>query len=143
MAAITDAQTMAVFEILEVPQASGFTTNDEMGAISADTQYTPTATASAYIALTAAIAALVDPQLARVEEIADKWNNTVRLKLGRINDGQVGTLSNATADYDGLRSECRALLQIYLPFYKYHEVLAKRSGVSSTYGGGFNVPISR
>lgn len=139
---LDDDQEMAVFEILEVPQEVGFTTYDQMGAISADSQYTPTATASAYLAVQAAIDALVDPQLSRVAAICDKWNNTVRLKLGRMEGGNVGQLSNVTADYAGLRLECRLLLQNYLPFFRYQEVLAKRAGASG-YGGGMNIPISR
>jgi len=136
---LTDNEKMAIYEILEVPQKTSYQTMNGLGSLTAATDIAAAGQSAAYTALATDIAALVDPQAARVQEIAQAWNAKARLKLAQISNGNVGNLSQVTLDYEGFRDQCKKLIKVYLPWYTQWEAREKMAGMGGA--GGANLSI--
>ncbi len=69
----------------------------------------------------------------KVKALVVQWD-LVRLSIARVDDGGVGenAVTGVTYDSRDKQSRIRDLIQIYIPFYKWHEVLARRAGSSNS-----------
>lgn len=122
--ALTAAQIRSVFECLEVPYSTSYYTTDGMGALSAQTDVSGATTGQAKTVLTSAIAALGSDEETKVAALIVEWD-AVSLNVGEITSGGVSDLSGLSFSWDQKRKLIKERMQIYLPFFRVHERLAK------------------
>ena len=135
--ALTTAQQISLFQILDVPYGTSYNTLDGMGSLTAQTDIN-IATAQAYTVILAAVAALESDVETVLTALITEWD-AIGLNSGRIESGGVGDLAGASFDWDRKRQLIRERVQVILPFYRWHEVLARRSAT----GHGVNISVER
>jgi hypothetical protein len=128
---LSSAEEISLFEILEIPYANSYTMVEGVGTISVTFLMTAKTTVQAWIA------ALDAASITRLQSNISRWDTIGTTPL-RMDGGSVGAISGLTLDYDGERKKIKDRVLNIVPFFRYHEVLAK-----SESGGGFNVRICR
>jgi len=128
--AMTVDRQIALFEALDVPYATQFNTLDGMGALSSQTDISNSTSGQAKTAILAFVASLENmPSVVTVlNTYLDRWT-TISTKVTAIN-GSIGEVSGVTYDYENERTLLAKRIQLLVPFYKWHEVLARQAGES-------------
>ena len=135
--ALSDAEKMSLFEILEVPYATEYHTADGMGTLSAQTDVSGASQGSAKTAIESYLTDdLSSAAETRLQTYIARWD-TLSTKHVRMNGGAVGQIGGVERDPEDEREEIRKRVKLLVPFYKFHEVLAKRRG------GGGHIPLIR
>lgn len=127
--AFTEPEIRSIFEILEVPYSTGYTVTDGMGAIGALTEISNNSTGQAKTYLLEYLAAMDATSIAKVQALVVQWDS-VRLQIARVDDGSVGenAVTGVTYSAADKQQRIKELTQVYVPFFRFHEVLAKRAG---------------
>lgn len=140
--ALSAARDIALFQILDVPYFTGHYTLDGMGTLS-NLQDTSGATANqAKTVILAYVLANIEgtaPLLLILTTDLDRWI-TIGSTTVRMETGNVGTLGSVTLDYRDERALIADRVRIMVPFYKFHEVLARQKAAG---GSGMNVGVIR
>lgn len=131
--AFTEPEIRAIFECLETPYSTSYTTMDGMGAIGALTDISNGSTGQAKTQILAWLAAMDATSITQTQALVVQWN-LVRLSIARVDDGGVGenAVTGVTYDSREKRHQIQTLMQTYVPFFKFHEVLARRAGTQNS-----------
>jgi len=126
--AFTENEIRSIFECLETPYASQYATLDGLGMIGATTTVNSGSTGQAQSQILAYLAAMDATSIARVQALVVKWD-AVSDASARVNNGGVGdgAVTGVTWDAREQKHVIQGLMQTYVPFFKYHEVLARRA----------------
>jgi len=122
--ALTAAQIRSIHEILEVPYSDSYGILDHMG-LTECVGATADAAVAAKTAIATAVAALGADSETKVSAIVTEWD-ALGFKTMSLVAGQVGDVGGMTYDLNERRDLLRQRLQIYLPFYKLHEILERK-----------------
>lgn len=123
--ALTEKQNRIVFHILEVPYSTEYHTVEAMGTLSAQTDIN-NVTGQAKTEILAYLAALsTDDQIDLVEYL-ERWD-VIKLRTAKIEGGGLGDLSGVSSDPAQERALIKQYVQDMVPFYKHHEILARRT----------------
>ena len=145
--ALTQAQRIALFQILEVPLSSSYYTTDGMGSLSVQFT-TPGAT-------TGQANANIDSFLTNIDNATngnppglgagtsailavdlDRWN-TLGSSVTKIESGGIGDINGASDDPKDERALIKERVKYIVPFYRWHEVLEKRNA-----SGGNSIAVT-
>lgn len=129
--ALTAAQTRSVFEILEVPYLTTYNTVTGVGALTASTSVAGAGTSAAYTALNTSITALAADDETKVTALVTEWDS-IRLDTTVIQSGGISNISGVSYNPAEKRALIKQLMQVYLPYFRAHEVFAKDMGPSMT-----------
>jgi len=108
-----------------------------MGALSAQTDISGSTSGQAKTQILASIAALAADDETKVTALCTAWD-AASLNVGEISGGGVADVTGLTFTWEAKRDIIRQRMQIYLPYYRYHEVLARQNGSKGT-----NIPVVR
>ena len=138
MATLTDAQTVALFQVLDVPLNTTLNTVSGLGSLTSSTDFSGAGSSAAYTSINTAVTALAAARGVTLAVDLDRW-----IELGssvvRLEGGGVGSIQGATMDPDRERALIRSRVLIILPYYRFHEVLARMNQA----GGGLSIPVTR
>lgn len=129
--AFTNTEIRYIYEILETPYSTSFYTLDGMGEIGALTDISNGSTGQAYTQINTWLAAMDATSITVVQALILEWI-PVRFATTSLVQGSVGANSVTGANYDPgqKRHQIQSIMQTYVPFFKFHEVLARRAGSS-------------
>lgn len=142
--ALTVPRNIALFQILETQyvdgtNTAGYSILDGMGSTTSTVALAGPTAYQAATAINAWVANMSAEAVTALCVYLDRW-----IALGtstiRIEGGQVDDISGVTKDN---REECVKIKELVLalvPFYQFHEVLAKRAGAAAN---GLNVAVMR
>lgn len=119
-----------IFFILEVPYTTSYNTVNEMGVLSAATDVSGASQGAAKTAILASIAALGADEETELNTLCARWAVLGTTSIN-MQGGGVGSVQGVTFDYDKERAIIRERVKYILPYYKLHEVFAKRMGGNS------------
>jgi len=134
MATFTETETRYIFECLETPYSIQYTTIDGMGSIGSTTYISVDSQGQAKTMILDWIASMDDTSISMVKTtVIPEWIK-VRTATAEMRGGSVGTnsITNMSYDPDKQRHRVQTLMQTYIPFFKLHEVLARRAGPSQS-----------
>lgn len=80
---------------------------------------------------------LVAADEAKITSLISDWDN-ISLNSGQIDAGGVTDVQGLSFSWDAKRKLIRERMQIYVPFFRYHEVLARENK-----SGGMFIPVVR
>lgn len=139
--ALTTQRYLALFEILETPYYGGYFTLDGMGTLSASTEIASATQAQAKTEIVDFVATNIETDttvttgaLAVMNVLLDRWI-TIGTQTGRIEAGGIGSISGVTANYTEERELIKAKIKNQIPFFRHHEVLARRMGAANANSG--------
>lgn len=135
--AYTAAEIRSIFECLQTPYADQYVTMDGLGMIGATTTVNSGSTGQAKSQILAWLTAMDADSITKVQALVVKWD-AVRDASVRVNNGGVGdqAVTGVTWDSTDQKKAIQDLMVIYVPFMRYHEVLARRAG-----GAGVSLTI--
>lgn len=127
---LTAAQIRSLFEVIEVPFATSYYTVDGIGSIGAQTDVSGGATGQAKTQILAFLdTRTTDDETAIIALLIEYA--LVRLDVASITQGSVSeNVNSASYSPDVKRARIKELMQIYVPFFRWHEVLAKQNATS-------------
>jgi len=127
--ALTDAQDLALYTVLEIPYATKHNTLDDPGLISYENDADAlvyTGTAAAKSAVTAHLATMTAAALTQLALLLDAF-----IDLGfdntKILGGSIGNIQGVTSDPDLDRETIKKQVIILVPFYREHEDFIRRN----------------
>jgi hypothetical protein len=135
--ALSDARALALFEILETPYYSGYFTLDGMGTLAASTEISAATQGQAKEEIIDFVATNIEATaglLTVLNARLDKWI-AIDTQTGRIEAGGVGSISGVTANFTEERELIKAKVKNMIPFFRHHEVLARRLGAANANSG--------
>lgn len=128
--ALTAAQRQAVLEALEVPDATGYYVLQGLGTLAgAVSESTSSAGAVALIDATLAAIALNAGKEALLVALCTEWIACSSSTM--VIDGGIGNLSGAKLDPEKKRARIASRIKLMVPYFRYHEVLAKQAETDS------------
>jgi hypothetical protein len=98
-----------------------------MGALSSQTDVSGATSGQAKTQILASIAALTSDTETKVTALCTAWD-AASLNVGSIQGGGVTDVQGLNFSWDDKRAVIRQRMQIYLPYYRHHEVLARMTG---------------
>lgn len=136
---LTIEQKIALFQALEVPFATSYNTVSEIGSLSAATSVAAAGQSAAQTAITTWLDTLSSTNgETQLITLLNRWI-AIGTKVASISTGSIGEMQGLSMDYRDERSLIAGWIKIIVPFYKFHEVLAKQMGG----GNSFTIPIMR
>lgn len=126
--ALSDARNVALFQILDVPYFAGFYTLDGMGALSSLNDLSGASQGQAKSTILAYVLANIEGTaglLTVLNTDLDRWI-AIGSQVVRIEQGAAGNINGVTYDFRDERALIAERVRIMVPFYKYHEVLARQ-----------------
>lgn len=135
MATLSEEQTVALFEILDVPLDTSVNIVSGMGTLTASEDFSAAGQSAAKTAIDAYIAAMSSGRGTVLIERLDRWIE-IGTQTGRIEGGGTGNLSGVTIDYAEERALIAGKVRYIVPFYRWHEKLAREAGPTSVIGFG-------
>lgn len=137
---LTIAQRIALNQALEMPYATTYYTVGDIGTLSAQTSIGGTA-AQANTELTTFLDTLTSSNgETQLIALIDRYI-VIGTKVANIDGGAVGGLQGVSMSYDDERALIAKRIQVIVPFFKYHEILALRASQGAS--GGMSIPIMR
>ena len=125
---LTDAQKLSLFEILDVPFATGHYTTSGMGTLSAQTSISSASQAQAKTEILSYLDGLEGlEQETRLGTYITRWD-ALSTKQVRMTGGAVGQINGIDRDPEDERETIRQRVKLLVPFYKRHEVIAREAG---------------
>jgi hypothetical protein len=125
--ALTAAEVRSVFEVLEVPYSTAYNTLSGVGSLSVGTDVASAGQNSAKAVIETACAALDASGLTKVSALVVEWD-ACRLNVGEMQGGGVADANGISFSFEGKRQQIKRLMQVYLPFFRHHEVIAAANG---------------
>lgn len=136
---LTIAQKIALYQILETPYATSFYTQDGMGTLAAQTTVSAATISSAYTQINTHLDTLTSLNgEAELIVLINRWI-TIGTTVAGIDGGSIGGASGLTMSYDRERAIIKERVQLIVPFFRWHEVLARKQEA----GGGITIPMMR
>ena len=136
--ALTVAQKISIFQILDVPYSTSYNTLDGMGSLSAQTDMSGASQSAAYTAIVAYLATLDSSTETVLAALITEWD-AIGSNSIKIENGSLGSLTGVFFNYDTKKANIEARVKSIVPFYKYHEVLERKMGTSQ----GVNITVMR
>lgn len=135
--ALSPSQKLSLFEILDVPWnnsgTAGYNTMDGMGALSSQDAISGATQGVAQTQILTYLDSLNTNQPA-VETVLiariTRWE-AIGTTTAKIENGNVDDISGVSYDYDKERQILEERVKKIVPFYKWHEVLARKNATSS------------
>lgn len=130
--ALSKAQEIALFQILEVPYSvqASVVKPSELAVATLDVTDDPNAAKTVILAYVVALVTDTDVQTVLVA-LLNRW-----IALGTdtttVVSGQIGDISGVTADPNNERLEIRRQTLVLVPFWHYHEELERSSRAGNT-----------
>lgn len=127
--AFTADEIRYVFEILENPYSAQYFTTDGLGLIGAETDISNGSTGQCQTQMLTWMTNMDATSITHAQALVADWL-PLRKPVVRVNNGSVGenAVSGVTYDATEQRKRIQELMQIYIPFFRFWEVLAKRAG---------------
>ena len=122
--ALTTAQYITLFQVLDCPYATQFTTIDGMGATGHTATITSSTAGQAYTQITTFVGALAANVEAELVTLLTAWSGMSTNSV-KIEQGTVGSIGGVWFNYDQKRKTIEDRIKIIVPFYRQHEVLAR------------------
>ena len=138
MATITDAQTVALFQILDVPLNTTLNTVSGLGSLTSSTDFSGAGSSAAFTSINTAVTALSAARGVTLAVDLDRWTE-LGSSVVRLEGGGVGSIQGASMDPNEERKLIRSRVLIILPYYRFHETLARMEQADQ----GASIPISR
>lgn len=135
--ALTTAETITLFQILDTPYATEFTTLDGMGATGHTATITSSTAGQAKTMITTYLATLASDVEDELQTLLARWT-AVRSNSIRIENGSLGSLTGIFYNSDSKRALIEEQVKRIVPFYKQHEVVARYAQTSPQ-----NITVSR
>ena len=123
--ALSDEQTVACFQILDVPLNTTVNVVSLGGALSSSTDFSAAGQSAAKTAIDTSLAALSADRETVLKTELNRWI-ALGSRVVRIEGGGVGGISGASVDPEDERAKIRQRVLIILPYYKLHEIIAKQ-----------------
>lgn len=139
--AFSESYHIALFQILDVPYFAGHYTVDGMGGLTSLSDLSGATQGQAKTTILDFLTNNIETsaQLTTVLTIdLDRWLS-IGSQVARIENGAVGSLQGVTYDFRHERTLIAERVRIIVPFYKYHEVIARKIGN----GNGVNIATVR
>ncbi len=127
---MTDTQTIDLFHCLEVPYSSSYAAVDGMGAAYVQTANQPILSA-AKSAILAFVAGMESLALTDLGSLLDEYHD-IRSVSFSMSGGSVGSITGINFSADAMRDQLKKRVQELVPYYKYHEILAKQNGYDNS-----------
>lgn len=134
---LSDAQTVALFQILDVPLSTSRNTVDNTGMLVSSQDLSSPSQTAAKTAIDTAVLALTADRETTLKVDLNRWLE-MGSSSGKIVGGGIGGLSGFQYDYDEERRNIRSRVLIMLPYYKHHEALERQNG-----DNGFSIRVIR
>jgi hypothetical protein len=134
----TTIQMIHLFAILEVPYSStDYHIIDSMGTLAADVSMSAGGQTNAKSKIEQYLTTLSNDAMTELFSLVDKWA-TISLYAGNLGGnssaGGVGDINGLNFDWKDKRKLISDLVKNIVPFYRYHEVLARKAAnVNSSY----------
>jgi len=119
------ALEITLHQILEVPYASNVTTLDGFGNLGPNFTMTASATILAYVN------GLNANTTTELTTLLTDWS-AISTTPAKMEAGAVGSLSGLSFDYSQKRAHIAERIKTIVPFYRYHEILAKQNQAGSS-----------
>lgn len=135
--ALSEARALALFEILETPYADGFYSMDGMGTLAVSNEISSSTQGQAKTEILAWVLANIEGTaglLTVLNARLDRWI-AIDTKVGRMEGGAAGEVTGLTLNYTEERELIKAKVKNMVPFFKHHEVLARRMGSANGNSG--------
>lgn len=138
------ARNIALFQILDTQyvdgsNVAGYSILDGMGSTTSTVSLAGPTSYQAATAINTWVNNMSAEAITALCVYLDRW-----IALGtstiRVENGQVDDVGSVTKDPREEREQIRQLVVTLVPFYKIHEVMAKRAGIAAN---GFNVSVNR
>ena len=135
---LSGTQKLDLFHCEEIPYSTSYAAVDGMGAAYVQTANQPilSAAKNAVIAYVDSMEAIAITDL---KTLLDKYN-LIRDVDFSMSGGSVGNIQGVSFSAEGSRLAIKRRVQELVPYYKYHEILAKQNG---TDGNGMMGMVSR
>ncbi len=125
---LTDTQYMNLFHCLEIPYSASYAAVDGMGAAYVQTANQPILSA-AKSAIAAFVSAMEAVALTDLAGLLDSYNQFRSIEFsGTLSIGSIQGIQFSTA---AQRQLIKTTVQDLVPYFRYHEIMEKQSGVSS------------
>lgn len=135
---LTELQIVSLFECLDIPEADGFYASDGMGSISSVSIFPYVINARAVvISYLSGIGGTAKET--RLKDRLEEWDD-ISSNVGEMKDGGAGNASGLNYSFKAKQERIRQLVMILVPFYQYHDVLARRAANSNN---TMSIPIVR
>ena len=126
---LTTKQKLNVFSILEVPYFAGYYQMDGMGALSASVQISGATQGQAKAQIEAHLDALATEVETELKAALDEYEG-VKFTAVKIENGGVADINGLTCRTDEKVAKIKLIVQTIVPFFKFHETIAKQQGNS-------------
>lgn len=135
---LTIAQKIALYQVLEVPYATSYNTMDGMGTLTATTDVSGASSSAAYTSINTYLDTLTSNNgETQLIALLDRWI-AIGTKVVSMDAGAVGGLQGVTMRYDQERALIEERIKYIVPYFRWHEVIAKKTEV-----GGMTIRINR
>ena len=128
--ALTTAETITLFQILDTPYATEFTTLDGMGATGHTATITSATAGQAKTMITTYLATLASDVEDELQTLLATWSG-ISTNTVKIEQGNVGSVGGVWFNYDQKRKSIEDRVKIIVPFYRQHEVVARYNQTNS------------
>lgn len=135
----TEPETRYIFEILDCVYSTQYSTLDPMGFLGSTTDISNGSQGQAQTMVIAWLTGMDATSVSIVKtQIIPQWM-PVRFPTAKMVEGSVGanSVTNVDFSFEETRQRIRDVMQVYIPFFRVHEVLAKRSKGA---GNGLSIP---
>lgn len=126
---MTDTQTTSLFHVLEVPYSTSYAAMDGMGAAYVQTANQPILSA-AKDAILSFVAGMETLAFTDLQNWLNKWY-LVADQVVNIASGGAGSLQGVNLNFADQRALYKQYVQDLVPYFKYHEILARQAQSSS------------
>lgn len=134
----TSAEKIGLFQALDVPYSTSYTTLDGMGMIGAETTVGGPSTNQAKTVILAALDTLADNDSAghdALQALVQRFN-TISTKAAAMVSGGAGDVQGVSYDFEVERNLIRERIKIIMPYYKLHEVMARLNATKQSGSAG-------
>jgi hypothetical protein len=122
---MTEAEIRSIFQCLEVAFSIDYHVLNSMVSLQMTHEVSMAGQTQAKTALLTAIAALDSDSEAKVQALVVEWD-AAELQVGEVVEGGLENGQGIRFSWDQKRKRIKDVMQRYLPFYRYGEVLAKQ-----------------
>ena len=128
MALSSVALEIALFQVIEVPYATK--SNVIVGdALLAETHDVTGSSRAAYTLIMSQVNSMVAGAVTELESLLTTWRN-LGTDVVSIDGGSIGNLQGVSDSAAAEREEIRKQVLVLVPFYRYHEELSRRRGLT-------------
>lgn len=124
----TQDQVRSIFECLENPYSTQYYAVDPMGMIGSTNIISVGTEGQAFTQIIAWLTAMDQDSATRVIALTVKWEQ-VSSAEGKLDHGSVGdnAIAGIVFDFNKKRKRIQTLMQVYVPFFRLAEILARRA----------------